>query len=163
MTPTLCGEATPPINFEEASFGGEVQPDIDLLLDQRDEQWLWRNAGLTPNGVRLANNERLTQNEDNHCTKKRTRCGNARVHSYCLDCHAICVETAAHCLTLGCAHASARHQTVLQDCAEICQTSANFMLCTSAPSLAIAWPTHSHDVNWFDNTPVGYIIPGRGI
>ena len=49
----------------------------------------------------------------------------------CLDCHAICVETAAHCLTLGGEHASAHHQTLLQDCAEICQTSANFMLRTS--------------------------------
>jgi hypothetical protein len=51
--------------------------------------------------------------------------------SSCLDCHATCLETAAHCLTFGGAHASAHHQTVLQDCAEICQTSANFMLRTS--------------------------------
>lgn len=51
--------------------------------------------------------------------------------SNCLDCHAICLETAAHCLTLGREHASAHHQTLMQDCAEICQTSANFMLRTS--------------------------------
>lgn len=46
----------------------------------------------------------------------------------CLDCHRICVETAAHCLQVGGTHAEASHITTLLDCAEICQTSANFML-----------------------------------
>ena len=46
----------------------------------------------------------------------------------CMDCHRICVETAAHCLQMGGEHAAARHITTLLDCAEICQTSANFML-----------------------------------
>jgi hypothetical protein len=46
----------------------------------------------------------------------------------CLECHRICVETAAHCLALGGKHAEADHITALLDCAEICQTSANFML-----------------------------------
>ena len=31
----------------------------------------------------------------------------------CQDCHAVCVETAAHCLTLGGKHASPEHQTLL--------------------------------------------------
>ena len=46
----------------------------------------------------------------------------------CLECHRICVETATHCLALGGKHASAEHIGTLLDCAEICQTSANFML-----------------------------------
>ena len=46
----------------------------------------------------------------------------------CLECHRICLETAAHCLALGGNHAEANHITALLDCAEICQTSANFML-----------------------------------
>ena len=46
----------------------------------------------------------------------------------CQNCHAICVETAAHCLTLGGKHASYDHQTLLQDCGQICQTSADYML-----------------------------------
>ena len=50
----------------------------------------------------------------------------------CQDCHAICVEAAAHCLTLGGKHASLEHQTLLQDCAQICQTSADYMLRGSA-------------------------------
>lgn len=50
----------------------------------------------------------------------------------CVDCHAVCVETATHCLMLGGKHASFEHQTLLQDCAQICQTSADFMLRGSA-------------------------------
>jgi hypothetical protein len=33
-----------------------------------------------------------------------------------------------HCLHLGGAHAEAEHITTLLDCAEICRTSANFLL-----------------------------------
>jgi hypothetical protein len=50
----------------------------------------------------------------------------------CLDCHRICMETVAHCLQMGGKHADAAHITTLLDCAEICQTSANFMLRGSA-------------------------------
>jgi hypothetical protein len=46
----------------------------------------------------------------------------------CLSCHRICLETIAHCLKMGGKHAEASHIRWLQDCAEICQTSANFML-----------------------------------
>ena len=46
----------------------------------------------------------------------------------CLSCHRICSETVAYCLTKGGAHAAADHMQVLLDCAEICQTSAHFML-----------------------------------
>lgn len=46
----------------------------------------------------------------------------------CLDCHSICLETVSHCLQMGGEHADPRHIGLLLDCAEICQTSANFML-----------------------------------
>ena len=46
----------------------------------------------------------------------------------CLNCYAICTSTAAHCLSLGGKHASPEHQTVMLDCAKLCQTSADFML-----------------------------------
>jgi hypothetical protein len=46
----------------------------------------------------------------------------------CSDGHNICVETAAHCLELGGKHAEAPHIRLLLDCAEICMTSANYML-----------------------------------
>jgi hypothetical protein len=46
----------------------------------------------------------------------------------CTRCHAICLETVGHCLELGGKHADPAHIRLLLDCAEICQTSADFML-----------------------------------
>lgn len=46
----------------------------------------------------------------------------------CLSCHAICLETITHCLEMGGEHADPSHITLLQDCAQICITSADFML-----------------------------------
>jgi hypothetical protein len=41
----------------------------------------------------------------------------------CTECHQICVETVKYCLDR---HAEPGHIGLLLDCAEICQTSANF-------------------------------------
>src|SRR3954465_9746154 len=49
----------------------------------------------------------------------------------CLDCHRICTETVAHCLQKGGRHAEAAHIRLLLDCAQICGTSADFMLRSS--------------------------------
>lgn len=46
----------------------------------------------------------------------------------CEKCHRVCVEAAQYCLEKGGRHAAADHIRLLTDCAEICQTSANFML-----------------------------------
>ena len=46
----------------------------------------------------------------------------------CLICERICLETMSHCLELGGGHAEAAHIRALLDCAEICATSAGFML-----------------------------------
>ena len=46
----------------------------------------------------------------------------------CKDCHATCEATATYCLQLGGPHAGVSHQLTLRDCAQICQTSADFML-----------------------------------
>lgn len=46
----------------------------------------------------------------------------------CLNCHVACTTTAQYCLSQGGAHADPDHVGLLLDCAEICQTSANFML-----------------------------------
>lgn len=54
----------------------------------------------------------------------------------CTDCHRICVETVAHCLRMGGKHADAAHIGLLLDCAQICATSADFMLRGS--------PLHGH-------------------
>jgi hypothetical protein len=46
----------------------------------------------------------------------------------CQECHAICTTTAQHCLSMGGKHAEPAHIRLLLDCAQICQTSADFML-----------------------------------
>ena len=45
----------------------------------------------------------------------------------CRECHDICLSTVSHCLAKGGRHANADHIGLLLDCAEICQTSANFL------------------------------------
>jgi hypothetical protein len=50
----------------------------------------------------------------------------------CLDCHSTCLEMAmTYCVQKGGRHVEAAHLGLLMNCAEICQTSANFMLSNS--------------------------------
>ncbi len=46
----------------------------------------------------------------------------------CTECHRICLETVQHCLQMGGKHAEAAHIRLLLDCAQICATSADFMI-----------------------------------
>lgn len=46
----------------------------------------------------------------------------------CIKCGSVCTTTASYCLEQGGQHADAAHVTSLLDCAEICRTSADFML-----------------------------------
>lgn len=46
----------------------------------------------------------------------------------CTECHNICMETLAYCISMGGKHVEATHLQSLMDCAESCATSANFML-----------------------------------
>lgn len=46
----------------------------------------------------------------------------------CLNCHSICLQTVTYCLQQGGKHAETSHVTTLLACAEICRTSADFML-----------------------------------
>ncbi len=55
----------------------------------------------------------------------------------CSACHDVCVRTAAHCLKEGGTHADAAHVTLLLDCAQICETSADAMRRGSAQSATI--------------------------
>ena len=47
---------------------------------------------------------------------------------WCSTCRDICLQTVNYCLGMGGEHAEQAHIRLLLDCAEICQTSANFML-----------------------------------
>jgi hypothetical protein len=50
----------------------------------------------------------------------------------CETCHSICLSTAMnHCLEKGGKYVEPQHFRLLTNCAEICQTSANFMLSNS--------------------------------
>lgn len=49
----------------------------------------------------------------------------------CNGCHDTCTEAVTHCLKLGGRHADPAHIRLLLDCAEICKTSADFMLRSS--------------------------------
>ena len=47
----------------------------------------------------------------------------------CQECHATCLHMATnHCLEMGGKHVEPEHLRLMLACAEICQTSANFML-----------------------------------
>lgn len=47
----------------------------------------------------------------------------------CGHCHLVCLQTAMnHCLDAGGKHVEANHFRLMMNCAEICQTSANFQL-----------------------------------
>jgi hypothetical protein len=49
----------------------------------------------------------------------------------CKDCHAVCVQTVLYCLQQGGPHAESGHLQALLDCAQMCQTSEDFMLRSS--------------------------------
>lgn len=46
----------------------------------------------------------------------------------CQECHEVCLRTASHCLEKGGRHAEVSHVRLLLDCAQVCQTSADFMI-----------------------------------
>lgn len=51
----------------------------------------------------------------------------------CKQCHDICLKTAlTDCLRVGGKHVEEEHFRLMLNCAEICQTAANFMLSNSA-------------------------------
>jgi hypothetical protein len=53
----------------------------------------------------------------------------------CTECHQTCLHEAMnHCLEAGGEHVAPDHFRLMMNCAEICQTSANFMLSGSALS-----------------------------
>jgi hypothetical protein len=49
----------------------------------------------------------------------------------CFDCYQICTRTIEHCLSEGSQHSELKHIKLLQDCADICNISAKFMLRSS--------------------------------
>ncbi len=52
---------------------------------------------------------------------------NACIES-CNACHRVCLETITACLQQGGEHANPAHLALLQDCAQVCAVSADFMI-----------------------------------
>lgn len=46
----------------------------------------------------------------------------------CLNCHSVCLRVISYCLRKGGNHAQAHHISLMMNCAEICQTTENFIL-----------------------------------
>ncbi len=46
----------------------------------------------------------------------------------CGDCHEMCVRALAYCIGMGGQYVEEKHLRLIVDCAQICQTSADFML-----------------------------------
>jgi hypothetical protein len=61
-------------------------------------------------------------------TKQRTSKEIKECIENCMNCHCTCLGTVTYCLEMGGRHAEASHIRLMLDCAEICQTSANFMI-----------------------------------
>ncbi len=55
----------------------------------------------------------------------------------CYDCSTSCLQLIPYCLKQGEKHAEASHILLLQNCAEICRASANFMISNSPFSAAL--------------------------
>ncbi|WP_437316163.1 four-helix bundle copper-binding protein [Sorangium sp. So ce385] len=47
------------------------------------------------------------------------------------SCQSICVQTIQHCLQMGGSHVEPSHLRLMQDCAEICETTATMLLRSS--------------------------------
>lgn len=62
-----------------------------------------------------------------HTTETKLTAELRKCAKECADCHAICTETVQHCLSMGGEHASPEHIRTLLDCAQICQTSSDFL------------------------------------
>jgi hypothetical protein len=46
----------------------------------------------------------------------------------CQDCHALCTKMIEHCLTLGGKHAAPDHIRLMIDCAQLCETTAQYLI-----------------------------------
>ncbi len=46
----------------------------------------------------------------------------------CIECHAVCTQSLAYAMESGSENFNVSQMKLLQDCSEICQLSANFML-----------------------------------
>jgi hypothetical protein len=73
--------------------------------------------------IQLSHDEPSHEHSDERAHERLLECVEE-----CLNCLAVCTTTLQHCLAKGGALSDIHLVGVLMDCAEICQTNANFML-----------------------------------
>jgi hypothetical protein len=84
-----------------------------------------------------ANDKSGADPQDNRTTEPFMNADMARCIETCLNCYKTCLSTAMnHCLEAGGKHTAPAHFRLMMACAEICRTSAHFML--------INTPHHKH-------------------
>jgi hypothetical protein len=80
----------------------------------------WRDARLSPSNPNPSPKEHIMH----HMNSEMEECIRR-----CLNCHHVCYEAAMNqCLEAGGRHIEPAHFRLMMNCAEICQTCANFML-----------------------------------
>jgi hypothetical protein len=84
-------------------------------------------AGTNPTGAAMANDDQGRSAELDR-SDEQTHDDMQECIEECLNCHAVATMTLQHCIASGGAHTEVNLVGILLDCAEICQTSANFML-----------------------------------
>ena len=67
-------------------------------------------------GLEISSDDEQTHDDMQECIEE------------CLNCHAVCTMTLQHCIASGGDRTEVNLVGILLDCAEMCQTSANFML-----------------------------------
>jgi hypothetical protein len=72
-----------------------------------------------------------TQNVNSSTTRHHTHSKMDICIQNCLDCFKICEQTLAECFGKQGKHSQASHLILLKSCAEICHTSAKFMMMQS--------------------------------
>jgi hypothetical protein len=61
--------------------------------------------------------------EEHHSDDEMKKC-----IQLCEECHAVCIQTVGHCVKLGGRHAAPDHIRLLLDCAQICETTADYLI-----------------------------------
>jgi hypothetical protein len=64
----------------------------------------------------IVEGEHHTNNETDECIR------------ICQDCHALCTQMIRHCLRVGGRHAAPDHIRLMLDCAQICETTADYLM-----------------------------------
>src|SRR3954451_13388253 len=87
-----------------------------------------RLAKLGPDGLEIAVFQPLNLKKEDAAMLQNLAKELQACIANCRECHDACLHLVPHCLGRGGRHAEPGHITLLLDCAQICDTSADFMV-----------------------------------